>query len=305
VHDLLLTREDSDMKKKLLTSILFLAISMILISSAFAGTDYTSSLEFNHAIADFSGSRYFNGAIVKLIFSNNTVALTGTLNSTGGYKWDTGIGNGTRYYLAFYWQGELIYNGSGQTDEGFDFTTNNTAGASNKLTLQQQNLTRYALTSNTNLWAYLQNSTGVSFKSASYGELTKELVITVTAPSGNVSIIKVYHGTDLQSPQKVFVNGQDITAFRVSNATDDEFGRYTNCWYYDAGNRVIWLKGTHSSDIEYKIEFAPSVNIPPQQPWGWTITIFDQRIPVLLLACAILLLIALIGGAYLIIAGRS
>jgi hypothetical protein len=291
------------MKKKLLTSILFLAISMVLVSSAFAGTVYTSSLEFNHAIADFSGSRYFNGATVKLIFSNNTVALTGTLNSTGGYKWNTGIGNGTHYYLAFYWQETLIYNGSGQTTKGFDFTTNNTAGVSNKLTLQQQNLARYALTSNINLWAYLQNSTGVSFESASYGELTKELVITVTAESGSVSIIKVYHGTDLQSPQKVFVNGQDITAYRVSGTTDAEFGRYANCWYYDAENRIVWLKGTHSSDVEYKIEFAPSGNIPT--PWNWTITILDRRIPVLLLACAVLLIIAVIGAVYLLLARRS
>jgi hypothetical protein len=293
------------MKKKLLTTILFLAVSMILVSSAFAGTVYNSSLEFNHAIADFSGSRYFNGATVKLYkYTGNVLNGTATLNSTAGYKWNTGIANGTRYYLAFYWQGELIYNGSGQTTKGFDFTTNNTAGASNKLTLQQQNLTRYALTSNINLWAYLQNSTGVSFKSASYGELTKELVITVNASSGSVSIIKVYHGTDLLPPQKVFVNGQDITAYRVSGTTDAEFGRYANCWYYDSENRIVWLKGTHSSDIEYKIEFAPSGNIP-EQPWNWTITILNQRIPVLLLACAVLLIIAVIGTVYLLLARRS
>jgi hypothetical protein len=293
------------MKKKLLIAILFLAISIMLINSTFAGTDYTSSLEFNHAIADFSGSRYFNDAIVKLYkYTGNTLNATATLNSTAGYKWDTGIGNGTRYYLAFYWQGTLIYNGSGQTTKGFDFTTNNTAGAYNKLTLQQQNLTRYALTSNINLWAYLQNTTGVSFTSASYSELTKEFVINVNASSGSVSIIKVYHGTDLQSPQKVYANGQDITAYRVSGTTDAEFGRYPNCWYYDAENRIIWLKGTHSSDVEYKIEFAPSGNVP-EQPWNWTITIFDQRIPVILLVCAVLLIIALIGAIYLILVRHS
>jgi hypothetical protein len=150
------------MKKIFITTLfLFSMISLLFISSAFADTVYDSSLQFNHAIADYSGTRYLDGATVKLIFSNNTVALTGTLNSTGGYKWNTGIGNNTNYYLAFYWHDILVYNGSGKTTEGFDFTTNSSAGASNVLTLTQQNLARLALTDNVNLWLYIDNATSI------------------------------------------------------------------------------------------------------------------------------------------------
>ena len=287
------------MKKILITLFLFSAISLLFISSAFADTVYDSSLQFNHAIADYSETRYLDGGTVRLYFYNNTQALSATLNSTAGYSWTTGIGNGTNYYLAFYWHDILVYNGSGQS--GFDFTTNSSAGASNILTLTQQNVTRLALTDNTNLWVYISNSTGVTFSSVSYNTQTKELIASVNATSGSISIIKVYHGTDLTMPPKVFVGGQDITAYKVNDSTDTELGRYTNCWYYDAENRIIWIKGTHSSALEYKVEFAPSGNIPYIPT---TIQIFNTQIPTLLLICAILLLLAAVGAVYLIIGSR-
>jgi hypothetical protein len=272
----------------------------LLVSSAFAGTVYDSSLQFNHAIADYSGTRYLDGATVKLILkSDNSINATATLNSTAGYSWTTGIGNGTNYYLAFYWHDILVYNGSGQS--GFDFTTNSSAGASNVLTLTQQNVTRLALTDNTNLWVYISNSSSVTFSSVSYNTQTKELIASVTASSGSVSIIKVYHGTDLTIPSKVFAGGQDITAYKVNDSTDTELGRYPNCWYYDAENRIIWIKGTHSSTLEYKVEFAPPGNIPYIPP---TIQIFNTQIPTLLLICAVLLLLAAVGAVYLIIASK-
>jgi hypothetical protein len=286
------------MKKIFITLFLFSAISLLFISSAFADTVYNSSLQFNHAIADYSGTRYLDGATVKLILkSDNSVNATATLNSTAGYSWTTGIGNGTHYYLAFYWHDILVYNGSGQS--GFDFTTNSSTGASNVLTLTQQNVTRLALTDNTNLWVYISNTTGVMFSSVSYNTQTKELIASVNATSGSVSIVKVYHGTDLTMPPKVFVGGQDITAYKVADTNG--FGNYTNCWYYDAENRIIWIKGTHSSALEYKVEFAPSGNIPYIPT---TIQIFNTQIPTLLLICAILLLLAAVGAVYLIIASR-
>jgi hypothetical protein len=291
------------MKKIFITTLfLFSAISLLLISSAFADTVYDSSLQFNHAIADYSGNNYLDGATVKLILkSDNSINATATLNSTAGYSWTTGIGNGTNYYLAFYWHDILVYNGSGKTTEGFDFTTNSSAGASNVLTLTQQNLARLALTDNVNLWLYIGNTTGAEFSSVSYNTQTKELIASVSAASGSVSIVKVYHGADLTMPPKVFAGGQDITAYKVNDSTDTELGRYPNCWYYDAENRIIWIKGTHSSALEYKVEFAPSGNIPYIPP---TVVIFNTQVPTLLLICAVLLLLAAVGAVYLIIASR-
>jgi len=288
------------MKKILITLFLFSMISLFFISSAFADTVYDSSLQFNHAIADYSGTRYLNGATVKLILkSDNSVNATATLSSTAGYSWSTGIGNGTNYYLAFYWHDILVYNGSGKTTEGFDFTTNSSTGASNVLTLTQQNVTQLALTDNTNLWVYIDNVTDVTFNLVSYDTQTKELIASVSAASGDVSIIKVYHGTDLTMPSKVFAGGQDITGYKVADING--FGNYTNCWYYDSANRIVYIKGIHSSALEYKVEFAPSGNIPYIPP---TIQIFDTQIPTLLLICAVLLLLATVGAVYLIIGSR-
>jgi hypothetical protein len=286
------------MKKILVTLFLFSMISLFFISSAFADTVYDSSLQFNYAIADYSGTRYLDGGTVRLYFYNNTQALSATLNSTAGYSWTTGIGNGTHYYLAFYWHDILVYNGSGQS--GFDFTTNSSTGASNVLTLTQQNVTQLALTDNTNLWVYIDNVTGVTFNLVSYDTQTKELIASVNATSGDVSIVKVYHGTDLTMPSKVFAGGQDITGYKVADING--FGNYTNCWYYDSANRIVYIKGTHSSPLEYKVEFAPSGNIPPYIPP--TIQIFDTQIPTLLLICAVLLLLAAVGAVYLIIGSR-
>jgi len=288
------------MKKIFITLFLFSIISLFFISSAFADTVYDSSLQFNHAIADYSGTRYLDGATVKLILkSDNSVNATATLNSTAGYSWTAGIGNGTTYYLAFYWHDILVYNGSGETTEGFEFTTNSTAGASNVLTLTQQNVAQLALTDNANLWVYISNSSSVTFSSVSYNTQTKELIASVSATSGDVSIIKVYHGTDLTMPSKVFAGGQDITAYKVTSESD--LGNYDKCWYYDSSNRIVYIKGTHSSALEYKVEFAPPGNTPYIPP---TIVIFNTQIPTLLLICAILLLLGAVGAVYLIIASR-
>jgi len=288
------------MKKIVALFLLLTAISLLFANSAFAGTVYTSKLEFNHAIADYSGSRYLDGATVKLfVKANNALNATATLNSTAGYKWTTGIGNGTTYYLAFYWHDILVYNGSGKSDAGFEFTTNNTAGASNVLSLTQQNISRLALTDNTNLWIYLYNSTGVSFNTVSYNTLTKELVVSVSAPSGNTSIIQVYHGTDLTIPSRVLVGGKDITAYKVTDET--ELGNYPQCWYYDSANRVVVIKGVHSSSLIYEVEFKPATWIPTQPQ---SVTIFNTTIPTLLLVLLVLAVIVVIGGAYLLISSR-
>jgi hypothetical protein len=274
-------------------------LALAFIGSVSADTAYTSTLEFNNAIADYSGNNYLSGAQVKLILkSDNTVNATATLNSTAGYNWTTGIGNDTKYYLVFYWNSILVYNGSDAS--GFDFTTNETDGASNVLTLTQQNVSRLALTDNSNLWVYLDNDTDVTFKSVSYDTQTKELVVSTAASSGNVSIIKVYHGSDLTMPAKVLAGGQDITAYKVAN--ESELGNYAKCWYYDSANRVVEIKGTHASDLTYEVQFTSSSvwDIP-----NWSITIFNTTVPTLLLAVLVITIIVLAGGAYLLLVSKK
>jgi hypothetical protein len=263
--------------------------SVYFVNRASATTVFTSYITFNNT-KDATGKVLSNLSFKLINVTGNTVQGPFTCNSTGGIILG-GIANGTVYHIDFYWMGFKVY----QTP---DFTTSATAGANN--TVGPYTCSRLASNvDGSSVSALIQNATGVSFVNVTFSDKTLRATLEATG----VSILIVSHGTDLLPPVKVFVGGQDITAYKVTSI--DLLGNYSKAWYYDSANRLAYIKGTHSSPLTYEVQFEPSGYIPPQQPWSWTITIFDQRIPVLLLACAILLLIALIGGAYLIIAGRS
>lgn len=283
------------MKKILNVLLLSLAITLILtfsnVNKVNAGTVYNSSLEFNNTKDSEGKTIICQFYLVNETANPDTILGPYTLNSTGGFKFNIGIGNGTTYHLEFYWQGTKVYQTS-------SFETNVTAGSNNIVgPYTCPRLTTYINGSSVSL--YITNSSGVTLSSASFSN--KKL--TATFDATGISIIKVFHGTDLQMPSKVFVGGRDITSYKV--ASEDLLGSYADCWYYDSTYRTVVIKGTHSSALTYEVQFAP-----PSGGWEFpsmptTITIFNTAIPTVILLAVALLAIGAVAGGFLILAGRK
>lgn len=276
---------------QLFLSLLITCLIVYYVNVVYSATVYTSSLQFNN-------TKDKNNKVISDIqfyLVNVTEGKTYgpyTCNSTGGFKFASGIGNGTTYRIDFYMHDVKVYQST-------NFVTNATNGTSN--TVGPFTIPRLAYAVNgSSVSVFLANTTGVEFISESMSVLEKILRVTVNATG--VSIIKVFHGTDLTMPSKVLVGGRDITAYKV--ASEDLLGNYQDCWFYNATSRVIVIKGTHSSPLTYEVQFAPtSVPWIPQIPSE--IVIFDVSVPTLLLILALLLVVAGAVGAYLIIAASK
>ena len=276
----------------LLLSLLILTVvfSLTFSTPAFGGVVYDSTIQFNNTTD--ANNNIFTGSVYLVNVTGGTTHGPFALNSTGGCS-ISGIGNGTTYHLKFYWQGTEVY----QTE---DFTTSANPETAN--TVGPYTLSRLVMTVNgSSVSFFITNATGVTLISVEYSD--KVLRATVNASSGAVSVVKVFHGTDLASPTKVFIGGEDVTAYSVTEA---ELGKYPRCWYYDSANMVVVLKGVHSSSLTYEVQFKPasSVSWIPIPNLPQTITIFNTTIPTLLLALLVLAIIVVIGGAFLLISAR-
>jgi len=261
------------------------------IASVSAEIIYDSSIVFNNT-KDANGN-FFLGSFYLINVTGATEHGPYTLNSTGGYSL-SGIGNGTTYRLKFYWQGTEVH----QTE---DFTTSTNPETVN--IVGPYTLSRFVgAIDGSSVSFFIMNATGVSLISVEYSD--KVLRATVNASSGAISVVKVFHGADLVPPTKVFIGGEDVTAYSV--AEEAELGKYPQCWYYDSANRVVVLKGIHSSSLTYEVQFKPAAWTPP--PWlpnlPQTITIFNTAIPILLLALLVLAVIVIVGGAFILVSAR-